>query len=47
MTLKRYLCEARKRKLVMAKNWIDANEKFADWMTNNEIETKVKLDTKR
>ena len=43
MVLKKYKCNARKRMFIWAKNWLEANEKFAKWMADNEIETQVEL----
>jgi len=43
MTLKKYFCYAKKKKMIWAKSWIDANEKFAKFLEENEIEAHVNL----
>jgi hypothetical protein len=45
MGMKKYFCEVRKRKLLMAESYIDAVQKFTKFVEGIEMEPKVKLVT--
>jgi hypothetical protein len=46
MVNKKYQCELRKRRVVTAKSWLDAKEKFQNFCENNELPTRIKLKVK-